>query len=309
MYVFVQTMKARWKLKCASCLAGSASSRHFTVVAGPSQGPKTLLLRNGARVSIPAVCSRRHPSAPPAAQFHASDRPARVFTAPSTDEEAAEFLKKLLPPLDFSSKLVRRIITHPSWKAGVEGHNTRLSFMGTLYPCLSSALYLHIFLLAGRRALNAYLVLFLHDARIKSAGPSAPSKFNHPQSEVNYQAIVDFVLSDYQLGHNVGKAWKVDRVMRWISAVVSVQVGKHSLVLKLFMQPDTATEKVKSTGRNAVRAETVEAIIGGVLHQYVRYGLPYCGGRTILIPDLHLGRDNGTSRLPNKGTSAFKAAA
>lgn len=78
--------------------------------------------------------------------------------------------------------------------------------------------------MVGRRALNAYLVLFLHDARMKSVGPSASSRFNHPHSEIDYQAIVEFVLSEPQLGGHVGRAWKVDRVMRWIAAVVGAIV-------------------------------------------------------------------------------------
>jgi dsRNA-specific ribonuclease len=36
----------------------------------------------------------------------------------------------LLPGLDFPEKVVKRMITHPSWKAGFEGHNNRLAFLG-----------------------------------------------------------------------------------------------------------------------------------------------------------------------------------
>ena len=73
--------------------------------------------------------------------------------------------------------------------------------------------------------LNSYLVLFLHAARLKdnasqtSAG--TPSQFNTAASEVDYKGIVDFILDSKQLGSNVGAAWNVDKVMRWVSAAVS----------------------------------------------------------------------------------------
>ncbi|KAG8927791.1 hypothetical protein FRC01_006910 [Tulasnella sp. 417] len=77
------------------------------------------------------------------------------------------------------------------------------------------------------------------------------SKFNPQESEMNYQAVVNSILDSYPLGGQVGRAWDVDRVTRWISAL-----------------PPNAPETAKSSGKNAARAATIEAIVGFVFHQY-----------------------------------------
>ncbi|KAG8906755.1 hypothetical protein FRB99_006246 [Tulasnella sp. 403] len=196
--------------------------------------PKYYPRLNTATLTLSNAPQRQHPSAPHVARYHAADQRRREFTPSSTDEAAIQHLRELLPPLEFPSKeFVRRMITHASWKAGIEGHNTRLGFI-------------------GRRVLNSYLILFLHDARQKARSAAAASDSEGKVAkEVDYEAIVDFVLDSYQLGGHVGKAWRVDNIMRWIPAV-----------------PENADEKAKKTGVNAVRATTVEAIVGGVYHEF-----------------------------------------
>ncbi|KAG8995968.1 hypothetical protein FRB90_012863 [Tulasnella sp. 427] len=177
----------------------------------------------------------RHPSTGPIAKFHAADRAPRQFVPPSTDEEASTHLKNLFPGLEFPTTSIRKVITHPSWKAGTEGHNNRLAFL-------------------GRRVLNSSLVMFLHEARLvgsREAGASSESIFNSQESEMSYQAVVDSVLDSYPLGGQVGRPWNVDRITRWISAL-----------------PQNAPETAKSSGKNAARAATIEAIVGFVFHQY-----------------------------------------
>ncbi|KAG9051322.1 hypothetical protein FS837_009589 [Tulasnella sp. UAMH 9824] len=82
-------------------------------------------------------------------------------------------------------------------------------------------------------------------------GAPGESRFNPQESEMNYQTIVNSILDSYPLGGQVGRAWNVDRVTRWISAL-----------------PPNAPETAKSSGKNAARAATVEAIVGFVFHQY-----------------------------------------
>ncbi|KAG8979906.1 hypothetical protein FRC05_007349 [Tulasnella sp. 425] len=215
------------------CSAASASSTRS--MSGSTKARSKIassgLVQSRARWDV----AFQHPSAPPIAQFHAGDRSPRQFVPPSTDEEASAHLKSLFSGLDFPAPAIRKIITHPSWKAGTEGHNNRLAFL-------------------GRRVLNSSLVLFLHEARLMAStesGASGESRFNPQESEMSYQAVVDSVLDSYPLGGQVGRAWDVDRVTRWISAL-----------------PQNAPETAKSSGKNAARAATIEAIVGFVFHQY-----------------------------------------
>ncbi|KAG8998086.1 hypothetical protein FRB94_007213 [Tulasnella sp. JGI-2019a] len=219
--------RATARLKSSDKSARLAAPRHFSQSSSSHQShliaatPRSRSFAPSSRLSISAI---PHP-----AFYHASDQPRKEFIPPCSNEEATQHLRSLLPSLEFPEKVVLRMITHPSWKAGFEGHNNRLSFM-------------------GRRVLNAYLILFLHDARARA---QASSSSTETPEEADYQAIVESVLDTGPLGKHVGGAWKVEEITRWISNVtVEADKGLHW------------------AGRHAARAATVEAIMGGVLHQY-----------------------------------------
>lgn len=50
-----------------------------------------------------------------------------------------EYLREVLPAATFPSDLAKQMVTHESWKYGMEGHNRRLAFLGkrcfTLVSC------------------------------------------------------------------------------------------------------------------------------------------------------------------------------
>ncbi|KAG8868755.1 hypothetical protein FRB98_003232 [Tulasnella sp. 332] len=227
----------------------AANPRHFSQTSSSSQS--YLIATPTSRSFAPSIIRPSISSIPHLAFYHASDRPKKEVLPASSNEEATHYLQSLLPSLEFPEKVVLRMITHPSWKAGFEGHNNRLSFI-------------------GRRVLNAYLVLFLHDARAKLQA-STPSTSAEAPEEADYQAIVETALDTGPLGKYVGGAWKVEDVTRWTSNVaVEADKGLHW------------------AGRHAVRAATVEAIMGGVFHQYVRNGFiissPICDCPELLPP-------------------------
>lgn len=70
--------------------------------------------------------------------------------------------------------------------------------------------------LAGRRVLNAYLTLFLHETSFStsSAAGEAPAPYD-------LRVTQEKLLNTYMLGENVGGHWALERVMRWTPALVS----------------------------------------------------------------------------------------
>ncbi|KAH9050947.1 hypothetical protein EDB83DRAFT_2522402 [Lactarius deliciosus] len=90
-----------------------------------------------------------------------------------------------------------------------------------------------------RRTLEAYLLLFLQ---------ALPAAARH-----DHARIVAHVLNTHTLGQHVAPRWKLQEVMRWVPprAGDSVLDGRMAGVYK-------------------VAGTTVEAVVGGVLHQFVR---------------------------------------
>jgi len=68
-----------------------------------------------------------------------------VSLPPENESHLAEHLNGLFHPLQFPPELARRILTHASHPAAINGHNARLSFMGAFrYSCerlISRSLY------------------------------------------------------------------------------------------------------------------------------------------------------------------------
>lgn len=94
-------------------------------------------------------------------------------------------------------------LTHESWMYGLQGHNRRLAFL-------------------GRRALKTYLSLYLFHL-LSEAGRAETL----PDAEVRYlQNIlsaphgVDDLIRTQALGDHVGRALKLEQVMRWHPTMV-----------------------------------------------------------------------------------------
>lgn len=103
-------------------------------------------------------------------------------------------------------------LTHESWMYGLQGHNRRLAFL-------------------GRRALKTYLSLYLFHL-LSEAGRAETL----PDAEVRYlQNImsaphgVDDLIRTQALGDHVGRALKLEQVMRW-----------HPTMVRLFLLANVA---------------------------------------------------------------------
>ncbi|KAH9006144.1 ribonuclease-III-like-domain-containing protein [Lactarius hatsudake] len=93
------------------------------------------------------------------------------------------------------------------------------------------------FAFLGRRTLEAYLLLFLQ---------ALPAAARH-----DHARIVAHVLNTHTLGQHVAPRWKLQEVMRWV--------------------PPRAGDGVldgRVAGVYKVAGTTVEAVVGGVLHQF-----------------------------------------
>jgi hypothetical protein len=98
----------------------------------------------------------------------------------------------------------------------------------------------------GRRVTDSFLLLWMH-----SLPPEVGDK-------LDYERTVERVLNTYLLGEHVAPRWGLTTVMRWSSAVTSVEEGEI---------PEGGAIQ---TGLFKVAGTTVEAVLGGIYHQYVR---------------------------------------
>lgn len=152
------------------------------------------------------------------------------------EDRATAFLRNTFAPLDFPPEVAMRLLTHASYRGGRYGHNTRLSFV-------------------GRRVLHAYLRLFVLSATVPDASstPTDALRFPFQLPFDDVDAFCDDLLNTYRLGEHVGGAWQVENVMRWTPALVD-----H----------DEPGKLLRSSGLFKVRGTTVEAVMGGIFHQY-----------------------------------------
>ncbi|KAI0260185.1 hypothetical protein BC834DRAFT_832245 [Gloeopeniophorella convolvens] len=149
-----------------------------------------------------------------------AERGARLAsTSPAAlGEAAAKHLSTTLAPLDFPPALAQRLLTHLSHRDAVIGHNARFAFL-------------------GRRAMEAYLLLFLQ---------GLPAAADH-----DHARIAARVLHTHLLGEHVAPQWGLRDAMRY--------VVPHGVVSGL---DDHATGVHKITGTG------VEGVVGGVSHQF-----------------------------------------
>lgn len=95
--------------------------------------------------------------------------------------------------------------------------------------------------------LETYFLLFLHSC------PNA-------NSGTNYATITSNALNTYTLGEHIGREWGIGKVLKWKSMVDPQMVAKGA---------DNGY-----IGLHKVLGTTVEAIFGGIYHQFVRPSFP-----------------------------------
>jgi len=95
------------------------------------------------------------------------------------------------------------------------------------------------FSFTGRRIIEAYFLMFLHSCPNVNSG-------------ANYANITSNALNTYTLGEHVGREWGIGKVLRWTSMV----------------DPQMGVKGMGHIGLHKVLGTTVEAIVGGVYHQF-----------------------------------------
>lgn len=117
---------------------------------------------------------------------------------------------------------------------------------------------------AGRRVLDAYLQLFIH---------SCPETL--PPS-LDLEATMETALNTYVLGEHVASAWNLYPIVLWTPTLPS---SKKTSRAETEVEAQRDAEKglidgfdlrtLKTSGLYKVHGEAVQAIIGGVYHQFV----------------------------------------
>ncbi|KAI0767632.1 ribonuclease-III-like-domain-containing protein [Fomes fomentarius] len=153
------------------------------------------------------------------------------------DSLLSEHLNKVFSPLQFPPELARRILTHASHPDASLSHNGRLSFV-------------------GRRVLQSYLLMFVH---------SSPAL----QPDHDYEKILAYAINTYTLGEHVAPKWELGKVLKWRP----MNVGNLSKPLGPDIDVPSPLENLegrnaRSVGMYKVHGTTVEAVVGGVFHQF-----------------------------------------
>lgn len=200
------------------------------------------------------------------------DYPSSHTASRGSDDDArfAAHLNSVFRPLEFSPELARRILTHGSHKVAIHGHNGRLGFIGG-YSFNGNDFLLLVFDFfsitrpsIGRRVLESYYLLFVHEV--------AQGRAHH-----DYDRLASRALNTYFLGEHVAPRWSLGRVLLWVPTA-----PKETLRTAQTQNPDSELDEAlqvspgiaKSVGLYKVMGEAVQAVVGGVYHQFVRDRLP-----------------------------------
>jgi dsRNA-specific ribonuclease len=162
-----------------------------------------------------------------------------IASRESYDARLAAHLNSRFRSLEFPPELARRILTHGSHKAAIHGHNGRLGFI-------------------GRRVLESYYLLFVHEAA-------------QGRTHYDYDRLTSRALNTYFLGEHVAPRWSLGRVLLWVPTA-----PKETLRTAQTQHPDSELDEAlkassgiaKSVGLYKVMGEAVQAVMGGVYHQF-----------------------------------------
>lgn len=116
----------------------------------------------------------------------------------------------------------------------------------------------------GRRVLESYYLLFVHDAADSNA-------------VYDYDVLVSRALNACLLGEHVAPRWSLGHVLRWAPAmpkanIRAVQEKKPDSELAEALATDLGI--IRTVGLYKVMGEAVQAVVGGVYHQFVRPSSP-----------------------------------
>ncbi|WFD38030.1 uncharacterized protein MJAP1_000978 [Malassezia japonica] len=132
-------------------------------------------------------------------------------------------------------------LTHESWMYGLQGHNRRLAFL-------------------GRRALKTYLSLYLFHL-LSEAGRAETL----PDAEVRYlQNIlsaphgVDDLIRTQALGDHVGRALKLEQVMRW-HPTMGAQVAQQFFLSRILPNIEQLSREAPSSIQESITKSSKEA--------------------------------------------------
>ncbi|KIK82752.1 hypothetical protein PAXRUDRAFT_35530 [Paxillus rubicundulus Ve08.2h10] len=163
------------------------------------------------------------------------------FRVTSSEDDTCfvSHLNSVFPSLEFPPELAKRLLTHGSHKAAIHGHNGRLGFV-------------------GRRVLESYFLLFIHEV-------------TQGRSHHDYEVLVSRALNTYLLGEHVAPRWSLGRVLRWVPTV-----SQDTLRIAQLQKSDTESEDalmaspgiLRGVGLYKVMGEAVQAVVGGVYHQF-----------------------------------------
>lgn len=181
------------------------------------------------------------------------------------DDVLVQHLENLFSPLKFPPELASRILTHASHPDATRRHNTRLSFVGE-YMRVKHLVVHHIspsrdqnaYTRPGRRVLQSYLLMFIH---------SSPAL----RPDHDYEKFILHALNTYTLGELVAPKWELGKVTKWKPMNVgnlSRPLGPDDDAPSPFA--DVKADNARSIGMYKVHGTTVEAVVGGVFHQFVR---------------------------------------
>jgi hypothetical protein len=188
-----------------------------------------------------------------------------IASRESYDARLAAHLNSRFRSLEFPPELARRILTHGSHKAAIHGHNGRLGFIGgcSLNENDFSRSWLMFTSITrtsiGRRVLESYYLLFVHEAA-------------QGRTHYDYDRLTSRALNTYFLGEHVAPRWSLGRVLLWVPTA-----PKETLRTAQTQHPDSELDEAlkassgiaKSVGLYKVMGEAVQAVMGGVYHQFV----------------------------------------
>ena len=134
----------------------------------------------------------------------------------------------------------------------------------------------------GRRVLETYFLMFLHSCPNVNSG-------------ADYAKITSNTLNTYTLGEHVGREWGIGKVLKWRSMVDPHMVAKEA--------------DAGHVGLHKVLGTTVEAIVGGVYHQFVRHPFsltspPYRFAELFVFPSFFLGSHGSPQVFPRPSPSS-----
>ncbi|KLO07780.1 hypothetical protein SCHPADRAFT_881219 [Schizopora paradoxa] len=228
-----------------SSFAARTTARRYaaTAVAASRRHPSSSTSSSSSTVYLDdAEDSRRSSSSPRASSSYPP--PPKYFSRTKADSAPiVEHLQELFPGLEFPPELAVQMLTHASAKEAWAASNTRLSYV-------------------GRRVISTYLLLFLHHATTRLSSSSSSHILSPSSSQFDFDAINYRATYTALIGEHVGRAWNLQRSMLWTPPVS----------LAYSSSPLSTEERIggssKAPGLYKVQGTTVEAIMGGLYHQF-----------------------------------------